>query len=157
MQTITTKLTGMSGTNKLQFLTENDWVLLRSKAEELTFRLGEVIVQEGSVGDAIYVIRSGSASVELAVGKRDIKIANLGPDDICGDMAFLERGQSTATVIAKDEIVEVDRLLAADLREMFDAFPGLGLRFYQSLAVVLARRLRQTSRDLARQRQATGR
>jgi hypothetical protein len=58
------KLTGlledMSGTNKLQFLTENDWVRLRAKAEHLTFRLGEVIVQEGSVGDAIYLIRFNS-------------------------------------------------------------------------------------------------
>ena len=136
--------------NRLQFLTRNDWSLLRSKAQHLTFKLGDVIIQEASLGDAIYVIRKGSASVEVAQGKSNFKIADLGPDDVCGEMAFLERGRTSAMVIATDEFVEVDALRASDLLQLFEAFPGLGFRFYRSLAVVLARRLRETSRELSR-------
>jgi hypothetical protein len=41
--------------------------------------------------------------------------------------------------------------MANDLREIFDAFPRLASRFYMSLAIVLAVRLRHTSRELARE------
>jgi CRP-like cAMP-binding protein len=135
--------------NRLQFLTPNDWTLLGTKAKRLTFNLGEVIISEGSLGDALYIIRRGSASVELTSGKSNFKIADLGSDDICGDMAFLERGTSSATVVAKVDLVEVDAIQASDLRELFEIHPGLASRFYKSLAVVLARRLRETSRELA--------
>jgi hypothetical protein len=60
-------------------------------------------------------------------------------------------------VIAEDQTVELDMLRASKLRERFEAFPGLGMRFYRSLAVVLACRLRETSWDLAQHRQAAGR
>ncbi|MGC2173412.1 MAG: cyclic nucleotide-binding domain-containing protein [Candidatus Sulfotelmatobacter sp.] len=77
-------------------------------------------------------------------------IATLGTDDICGDIAFLEKGRTTAAVVAKSE-VEVDEINAQELREMFEAFPRLASRFYLSLAVILAQRLKDTSRELARQ------
>jgi hypothetical protein len=66
-------------------------------------------------------------------------------------MAFLEKGRTTAAVIAKSAEVETDEIMANDLREIFDAFPRLASRFYMSLAIVLAVRLRHTSRELARE------
>jgi CRP-like cAMP-binding protein len=137
--------------NQLQYLTPNDWILLSAKAHRRTFRLGEEIVREGSFGGSIYVIRRGQASVELAATSSRAVVAWLGPDDICGDMAFLTKGNATAAVIAKDEPVEADEIEPEALREIFEAFPRLASRFYQSLAVVLARRLRDTSMALARE------
>lgn len=134
---------------RLRYLTENDWVLINAKAKRLTFRLGEEIIREGALGDALYVIRSGCASVELTgTGSRTV-VTQLEPEDICGDMAFLEKSTATATVIAKEDPVEVDAIQAADLRELFDTFPGLASRFYRSLAVVLVWRLRDTTQQLA--------
>lgn len=135
--------------NRLQYLTKNDWVLINAKAKRLTFRLGEEVIREGARGEALYVIRSGSASVELTgTGSRTV-VAQLEPEDICGDMAFLEQSTATASVIAKEDSVEVDVIRADDLRELFDTFPGLASRFYRSLAVALARRLRNTTQQLA--------
>jgi hypothetical protein len=37
------------------------------------------------------------------------------------------------------------------LRAIFEAFPGLASRFYMSLAVILAKRLQATSKELARE------
>jgi extracellular factor (EF) 3-hydroxypalmitic acid methyl ester biosynthesis protein len=137
------------GKNRLQYLTPNDWVLITARAQRLTFNLGQEIIREGDLGDTLYVIRRGSATVELAGTTSRTVVAELEPDDVCGDMAFLERGTATASVIAKEDRVEVDAIHAQDLREIFDAFPGLASRFYRSLAVVLARRLRDTSKLLA--------
>jgi extracellular factor (EF) 3-hydroxypalmitic acid methyl ester biosynthesis protein len=137
--------------NRLEYLTPNDWTLLNAKARRRSFKLGEEIIQEGSFGDSIFVIREGTASVELAGSSSRSIVATLGRDDICGDMAFLERGKTTAAVVAKDVGVEVDEITADDLRDLFEAFPRLAFRFYRSLAVVLARRLHDTSRELARE------
>lgn len=137
--------------NHLAYLTQNDWALLNAKARRRVFRPGEEIIRQGSLGDRIYVVRKGEASVELALTTNRTILAILGPDDICGDMAFLQKGTATAAVVARDAEVEADEISAQDLREIFEAFPRLASRFYQSLAVVLARRLRDTSRELARE------
>jgi CRP-like cAMP-binding protein len=138
--------------NRLQYLTANDWVLISAKAKRLTFGLGEEIIKEGAPSDSIYVIRSGEASVELTGTDSTTVVAMLKPEDICGDMAFLERSSATAAVIARDVLVEVDAIRADDLRELFESFAALGARFYHSLALVLARRLRETSKQLAREK-----
>jgi len=137
--------------NRLQYLTANDWVLIQAKTARHTFKLGEEIIKEGAWSDSIYMIRRGEASVEMAgTGSRAI-VASLGPEDICGEMAFLEQSTATAAVVAKDVEVEVDAISGRELREIMEAFPGLASRFYRSLALVLVRRLRATSRELARE------
>jgi len=137
--------------NRLSYLTENDWVLIRAKAVRRTFKLGEEIVRQGSWGDSIYIIRRGEASVELAGTGSRVIVAALGPEDVCGEIAFLEHGKATAAVVAKDEEVEVDEINARGLREILESFPRLASRFYLSLALVVAQRLKSTSRELARE------
>jgi CRP-like cAMP-binding protein len=135
--------------NRLQFLTANDWVLIRAKAERHQFKLGEEIIRQGEWGNSICIIRRGEASVELAGSGTRAVVASLGPEDVCGEIAFLEGGKSTAAVIASEEEVEVDEIDAKELRAMFEAFPGLASRFYLSIATILAHRLRVTSKELA--------
>jgi CRP-like cAMP-binding protein len=139
------------GGNRLQYLTANDWVLLQAKASRRTFKLGDEIIRQGECGNSIYIIRRGEACVELAASGSRTIVASLGPDDICGEISFLEQGKATAAVIASEEEVEADEVEARELRAMFIAFPGLASRFYLSLAVILAQRLRVTSKELARE------
>jgi CRP-like cAMP-binding protein len=137
--------------NLLPYLTSNDWILIGAKSVRRVYRLGEEIIRQGAPPDSVFIIRQGEASVELAgAGSRAI-LASLGPGDICGEIAFLEKSRATAAVVAKDESVEVDQVDTRDLQEIFDAYSGLASRFYQSLALILAQRLRDTSRELARE------
>ena len=139
------------GGNGLNYLTENDWVLIQAKTVQRTFKLGEEIIREGDWVDSLFIIRRGEASVELAgTGSRAI-VASLGPRDVCGEIAFLEQCKATAAVIASEEEVEVEEINSAELRKILEAFPRLASRFYLSLAALLARRLKQTSRELARE------
>lgn len=137
--------------NRLLYLTSNDWDLLNRSLKRLTYNLGEEIIREGSFGDRFCIIRSGEARVELAGPRKRAVLAYLGPDDICGDMAFLERGCFTASVIASESKVEVDEIPATELQSLFESFPRLAHRFYRSLALVLTRRLRETSKALAKE------
>ena len=137
--------------NRLQYLSANDWTLIKAKSVRRTFKLGEEIIRQGALSESIFIIRKGEASVELAGTNARAIVATLGADDICGDIAFLEKGRSSAAVIAKDTEVEVDEVNADELRAIFEAFPRLASRFYQSLAAILAQRLKDTSRELARE------
>jgi CRP-like cAMP-binding protein len=134
----------------LQDLTRNDWTLIESRAKRIGFNLGQEIISEGARIDHLYVLRSGSASVELEGTTSRTVIASLIAGDVCGEMAFLEDSTATAAVVAKDDI-EVDAIRADELRQLVAAFPGFGARFYRSLAVILAQRLRQTSKELLRE------
>jgi len=137
--------------NRLQYLNANDWTLINARSVRRIFKLGEAIIQQGAVSESIFIIRRGEAAVEVAGTNSRAVVASLGADDICGDIAFLEKGRATAAVIAKDGEVEVDEVNARELRELFEAFPRLASRFYMSLAVILAQRLKDTSRELARE------
>jgi CRP-like cAMP-binding protein len=116
----------------LQDLTCNDWTLIESKAERISLKLGQEIIKEGARIDHLYILRRGSASVELEGTAARAVIATLSAGDVCGEMAFL--GDSTATAAV-----------------LVTVFPGFGVRFYRSLAGLLAQRWRQTSKELLRE------
>ena len=134
----------------LQDLTRNPWTLIESEAKRISLKLGQEIFKEGARVDHLYILRCGSASVELEGTTARAVIATLSEGDVCGEMAFLGDSTATAAVVAKDE-VEADAIWADDLRELVAVFPGFGVRFYRSLAVLLAQRLRETSKELLRE------
>jgi CRP-like cAMP-binding protein len=141
---------GMAG-NGLHYLTTNDWVLIQAKTVPRTFKLGEEIIREGDWIQSLYIIRHGEASVELAATGARAIVATLGPKDLCGDMAFLGHSKATATVVARDEEVEVEEISSQALHEILEAFPRLASRFYLSLALILSQRLKTASLELARE------
>jgi extracellular factor (EF) 3-hydroxypalmitic acid methyl ester biosynthesis protein len=137
--------------NHLQYLSPNDWTLIKAKSVRRTYKMGEEIIKQGAKPESIFIIRRGKASVQVAGTNSSATVAELGANDICGDIAFLEKGRTTAAVVAKDEEVEVDEINSDELREIFEAFPRLASRFYLSLALILAKRLKDTSRELAKE------
>jgi extracellular factor (EF) 3-hydroxypalmitic acid methyl ester biosynthesis protein len=136
--------------HSLSSLLKNDWTILSLRARSLTFGLGYEIIRAGSRIDSIYVIRSGSASVELPTVRSTRSLALLEPGDICGELAFLDNGTATAAVVAKDTEVSVDAIHVCDLHELCREIPGFGFRLYQSLAISVAERLKSTLAEVIR-------
>lgn len=110
----------------------------------MKFMPGEVLIQQDSPGGTMYVLDRGNARIEASGSV----LAHIGAGQVCGEIAFLDNGTSSASVIAEDE-VEADAINWAELHRIFRMFPHVGARFYQSLAVMLSRRLRETSSKLA--------
>lgn len=129
----------------LHYLTVNDWALLRSRARSMLFRAGEVIIAVNSRPKALFILKTGKAKVEVTPGN---VVARLAKGDICGEMAFIENTVASATVIAETES-EVDALDVVEMSEIFSSYPHLEARFYKSIALLLSRRLRHTSAQLA--------
>jgi CRP-like cAMP-binding protein len=124
--------------NRLQFLTHNDWMLLLDRAKPLAFKKGDVLVQQASQAKTLLIIGVGKVKVSIS-GK---VLAQIGPGEICGEMAFLEDSRPSATATAEEE-VQAFSIEWKTLIELFELFPHVASRFYRSLAVNLSRRLRE--------------
>ena len=133
----------------LEYLSASDWNLVASKSKKLAFDKEQILIREGSAAKTVFLIRSGKVRVERNNGGGRAVLVTLGPGAIFGEMAFIEDALTSASVIA-DGKVEVDAIEVADLKEMFEAFPHFGARFYRSVAVTLSQRLRETSGLLAK-------
>lgn len=124
--------------NGLTFLTANDWKLIVDKAVRREFKRTHTIVTRGKRTHGIFLLLKGTASVQML----SQSTRHIGPGEICGEISFLDERPATANVIA-DEEVDAYFLDRATLQSLFELFPHLGSRFYQSLASILSRRLRE--------------
>jgi CRP-like cAMP-binding protein len=124
--------------NGLVFLTANDWALIADKAVRKQFKAGESIVQQGKRTYGVFLLLKGSATIQIPLKGT----LGIGPGEACGEISLLDELPATVTVVAKEE-VEAYYLDRPTLQSMFELFPHLGSRFYQSLAAILSRRLRE--------------
>ena len=124
--------------NRLPYLSRNDWSLIVDRAKHVTFKKGEMLVQQGKASKVLYLIAGGKVSVSVM----GAQLARIGAGEICGEMAFLEDSIPSATATA-DEAVEAFAVEWKSLADLFELFPHLASRFYRSLAVNLSRRLRE--------------
>lgn len=110
-----------------------------------TFSAGAPIFREGDHGRTAYLIEAGR--VELFIGdgadRRDLGV--LGPSELFGEMALVDKGRRSASARALEDTVCVV-LQEQDLdRALERADP-----FLRNLALVLSRRLRESNRKIDR-------
>ena len=122
-----------TGKNRLEYLTPNDWQLIVDRAKRTSFNKGDVLIQAGKQNKTVYLLVKGNARVEAST---KAFIAQLQPGEVCGEMAFLENGVASASVMAA-EALEVCVIEWSALSDLFELYPHLGSRFYRSLAVNL--------------------
>ena len=73
---------------------------LSSSFKERTFGEGDTAATEGEGGAGFFVIESGEAVVSVHGDER----ARLGPGDYFGDVAMIDQGERTASIVAKSEL-----------------------------------------------------
>ena len=100
-------------------------------ADEARFPAGRVIVQTGSRGNAFYVIVEGTAKVLAGYSSRTL--ARLGPGDFFGELALLDGGPRTASVVAAEPLTAI-RIQRAQFRKMLRSEPEVGLKILEELA-----------------------
>ncbi len=101
-------------------------------ADEITVDEGREIVTQGATGHEAFIIIDGTARVV----RNDQEIATMGPGDYFGELALLDGGPRTASVIATSPMT----LLVLGQREfagLIDEVPGLAHKILTSLAQVV--------------------
>ena len=107
---------------------------LAADTDDLLFEPGQHIVQEGELGETLYVVLSGEAKVV----RRGRTVARMYPGDVFGELSALDGGPRTASVIAVTR-VEVLRLFRRTLIRMLEREPDVLFRLLE----VVVRRVRQ--------------
>lgn len=107
--------------------------LVRRELDEVGASAGTVLCEEGTIGREFFFIVDGRASVRR--GGR--KVALLGPGDYFGELALLDRGPRSASVVADTDMT----LLVLTQREFYgllEDVPPLA----RKLLAAMAERLR---------------
>lgn len=89
-------------------------------ATEVTIPRGRVFVVQGDVGREMFVITDGTAEVT----RDGVTIAQLGRNDVVGELAVLRRTTRNASVTATSDVSLVV-LAADDVDKLLDEIPGL--------------------------------
>jgi CRP/FNR family transcriptional regulator, cyclic AMP receptor protein len=110
-------------------LAKRDLQKIAKASDEVTIEEGRAVVQEGTIGHEAFVILEGKATVE----RKGLKVADLGPGDHFGELALLDGGPRTATVIATTPLT----VLVLGQREfagVLDSIPGIAHKLLATLA-----------------------
>ncbi|WP_448816146.1 cyclic nucleotide-binding domain-containing protein, partial [Bacillus safensis] len=74
--------------------------LLAFTSDRVSYRADQALFRQGDMGDAAYVILSGTAEVSVDTPNGQIKVAEVEHDSIVGEIAILCDVLRTATVTA---------------------------------------------------------
>jgi CRP-like cAMP-binding protein/Fe-S-cluster-containing hydrogenase component 2 len=96
---------------------------LRQRAELLAFDPGEVIVEQASPGDALYLVRGGYVKVSVR-GAAEIAVTYLRKGDWAGELGILTDQPWPVTLTALEH-VELVRIARVDVLDVIRAYPEI--------------------------------
>lgn len=105
--------------------------LLNSVATEVPLEEGEVLFEQGDVGDALYAIVSGSLEFSILSREgRKLSLDVMRPGALFGEIALFDPGSRTATVTALEPSL-VRGVKNADILAAIRETPDLGIDLIQ--------------------------
>jgi len=121
--------------------------LLAFTSDRVTYAPGQMLFRQGDVGDAAYVVLSGKAEVMVDSPTGQIKVAEVDPNSIVGEIAILCNVSRTATVRATTA-VEALRIRKDHFLRLLGEYPEMTVEIMR----VLADRLSHTTAELTEER-----
>ena len=102
---------------------------LADRTSEVDFRPGASIVQQGQVGNGLFVVVAGTARVVSG----DHVLAQLGPGAVIGELSVIDQEPRVASVVALEPVVCL-ALASWDLLAILDTDPQLARNLLSELA-----------------------
>ncbi|MGD0418680.1 MAG: SulP family inorganic anion transporter [Xanthobacteraceae bacterium] len=113
-----------------------------------TFDPGAVVFREGDAGDEVLIVTMGTASAYLQTpGGANIRLATFAPGTVFGELAILDRGPRSASVIADGELVCYG-LSSTDYALLAEKSPPAAIQFMAAIGRELSGRLRTANRTI---------
>lgn len=135
------KLAVVSSSPLFDMLSNKELEEVASVSKPLRYEAGQVVFEEGELGDSLYVIVSGEVEVVQRIGPRAQVIAELSPPEFFGEMSLIDKEYRSATVRAKSE-AELLKISSEDLTSFRQQNPAGFTMIVLNIARVLSARLR---------------
>jgi signal transduction histidine kinase len=88
-------------------LSDDELDQIASASQPMGVRDGERFVEEGTAGDAFFIVAAGEVEVTKRSGGGDVSLAIVGPGGVVGEMAVIEDRPRNASVTARGDAVVV--------------------------------------------------
>jgi len=143
------KLAVLSTSPLFDMLSNQELEYVAELSRPRRYSAGQVVFEEGELGDSLYVIATGEVEVlrRDASGEQKV-IAVLGPPEFFGEMSLIDKEYRSATVRARSD-AELLHLTAENLttfrKQHRDGFTFVVI----NIARVLSSRLREANTKLA--------
>ncbi len=118
--------------------------LLAFTSDRVTYNAGQALFHQGDEADAAFVVLTGSAEVLVDSASGQIRVAEIEPNEIVGEVAILCDVSRTATVRATAPL-EVLRIRKDHFLRLLTEFPEMTIEIVK----VLADRLSTTTAELS--------
>lgn len=109
--------------------------LLAGAVCQQNFAAGQTVVFRGASVDGLHIVASGKVGVHAKVSKTQapVKVAELGPGEVFGEMSILEVGMAGATIkCVEDSLIYL--LPEQIFRDLIDRHPGVQQRTMELIA-----------------------
>lgn len=110
-------------------------------AQESFYQPGQIIVTQGTPGQAFYMITAG----RVEILRDNVSLGAFGPGDFFGEMSLLDAAPRSATIRAIDT-VSCLMLSSWDFRALLERHPSIAIKLLE----VLSRRLRVANERMGR-------
>jgi len=125
----------------------NDLSALGSTGEEKSYQKDELIFDEDSKGDSMYVIKTGAVKIQKKVKNQENTIAVLNPGEFFGEMALLD-GQPRSAAVRATTDTTVLMVSLEGYQALRKDSPHTALKLMDIIIKVLSNRLRQANKNL---------
>ncbi|MEN3044814.1 MAG: cyclic nucleotide-binding domain-containing protein [Candidatus Hydrothermales bacterium] len=128
-------------------LKEDQLSRILENLETRNYEKGEVIFEEGSPGNTLFIIERGKVEVRLKRGDLVLVLAELDDGSFFGELSLISDMPRSATCTAiKESSLYV--LKREDFWKIVEKDPRIGVIVLRNLASELAERIRETNRNL---------
>ncbi len=103
------------------------------------YEKNSVIIEEGQVGNEMYIIQSGAVEVSRKSGDKDEVLVILGKGDFFGEMALADEAPRSASAVADDDDTKLLVLDKTKFTYMVQQSPEFSLTIMRRLAARLRR------------------
>jgi CRP/FNR family cyclic AMP-dependent transcriptional regulator len=125
-------------------LDANEAEEIQHMLEQKTFAPKHRILEEGKVGEGLFLIASGKVTVTRAFDQETFVLAELGPGDFFGEMSLMDNYAASATVESAEETT-IFLLSRKDFKSLTSSSTQLSSKLWESLARNLSAKIRKTA------------
>lgn len=107
-------------------------------SERITLNSSDILIEEGSVGNEMYILISGTMAVTTK--KNPNPVAEVKPIGVIGEIGMLLGQHRSATVVAQ-EFSQLLKISKTKLDPIFSRDPQIELQMYHNLCNILCSKL----------------
>lgn len=109
-------------------------------SEILSLKKGEFLLREGDPSNEMYLLTEGHLTIIKGSGEEERQIGKIHPNQLVGEISFLDNGPRSASVLAQS-----DCTLVVIRKEKFEQLLNSQQEWFKKITLTLVERLRKAN------------